>query len=174
MQSFAELLAEALETSPSKDAMSVLDEVQLRPEGFSAAINELADHYASSTITCVVNASGSNSMVSAPAAARLKALFFNADEFSEENEQDMIRSFTLVHGSNALEKQPAYIGPKDHVLIICDALDGSGTIIPVVERINSVGAHIMGIGALAQFCDDSYLDQLYALGVDDIFALAKA
>ena len=174
MQSFAELLAEALEASPSKDAMSVLAEVQARPEGFAAAINELADHYQSRTITRVVNASGSNSMVSAPAAARLQALFFNADEFSEENEQGMIRSFTLVHGSNALEKQPAYIGPEDEVLIICDALDGSGTIIPVVERINSVGAHIMGIGALAQFCGEDYLDKLHALGVEDIFALATA
>ena len=172
MQSFAELFAQALEDNPSADAKSVLDELQGRPDGFAAAINELADHYASCNITRVVNASGSNSMVSAPAAARIGALFFNADEFPEENEQGMISCFTLVHGSNALEKQPAFIGPDDHVLIICDAIDGLDTLAPIVERINSVGAHIMGVGALAQFCDDATLDALCALGVDEVFALA--
>ena len=122
MPSFDELFQNALATDGARDAHAVIRKLQASPAGFATAINELADHFANHGITRVVNAQEGASTVGAPIGVRLGALFINADDFSPETEQGMIRCFTLVHGSNSLEKQMMYFGPDDKVLVICDSL----------------------------------------------------
>ena len=173
MAQFSELLDAALAKNEGMQAIEVLAKLSESPMGFATAINELADHYKGCVLTRVVSVQSERSMVAAPVAARLGALFLNSSEFPAENEQGMIRCFTLIHGSNALEQHPAFIGPDDTVLIVCDSISAVSELAPTVERILSVGARIAGIGTMMLVGGDAVRNELLALGAEDVFALAE-
>ena len=120
------------------------------PDGFAAAINALADHFADRGITKVVGSEARGFMVGAPVAYRLHAGFVPARKPGKLPRETFAQSYELEYGSDALEIHTDALGPGDVVLMIDDLAATGGTAAATAQLIEQSDAKIAGFGFLLE------------------------
>ena len=120
------------------------------PEGFSAAIDAIAGHFADAGITKVMGAEARGFMIGAPVAVRLGAGFIPARKPGKLPRETVSEAYALEYGTNELQVHADCMTADDVVLIVDDLLATGGTAIAQVKLIEKFGAKLAGMGFLME------------------------
>lgn len=96
------------------------------PEGFTAAIDAIAEHFEGKGITKVVGAEARGFMIGAPVAYRLHAGFVPARKPGKLPRETRSESYELEYGSDSLEMHLDAIDENDIVLVVDDLIATGG------------------------------------------------
>ena len=119
-------------------------------EGFSAAIDDIAGHFAGKGITKVVGAEARGFMIGAPVAYKLGAGFVPARKPGKLPRETRSQEYELEYGFDSLELHEDAIEPDDVVLIVDDLVATGGTAVAQAKLIESFGAKLAGFGFLME------------------------
>lgn len=120
------------------------------PEGFAAAIDALADHFAGKGVTKVIGAEARGFMIGAPVACRLHAGFVPARKPGKLPRATFSQGYDLEYGSDSLEILVDALEPNDNVLIVDDLAATGGTAEATVRLVDQSGAKVVGLGFLIE------------------------
>lgn len=120
------------------------------PAGFSAVIDDIADHFAGSGVTKVLGAEARGFMIGAPVAYKLGAGFVPARKPGKLPRETRSQSYELEYGTDSLEMHLDAVGEGDVVLIIDDLVATGGTAEAQVKLIEQAGARVAGMGFLME------------------------
>lgn len=120
------------------------------PQGFSAVVDGIAEHFMGRGVTKVVGAEARGFMVGAPVALRLGAGFVPARKPGKLPREAYRESYDLEYGSNAIEIHADAIGPNDVVLIVDDLVATGGTTVAQIKLVERFGAKLAGMGFLME------------------------
>ena len=120
------------------------------PQGFSAVVDSIAEHFMGRGVTKVVGAEARGFMVGAPVALRLGAGFVPARKPGKLPREAYSESYDLEYGSNTVEIHADAIGPNDVVLIVDDLVATGGTSVAQVKLVERFGAKLAGLGFLME------------------------
>lgn len=119
-------------------------------EGFSAAIDRIAAHFAHAGVTKVFGAEARGFMIGAPCAYKLGAGFVPARKPGKLPRETYRQSYDLEYGTDALEIHHDALDASDVVLIVDDLVATGGTAQAQVKLCEQVGAKIAGFGFLLE------------------------
>lgn len=120
------------------------------PEGFSRAINDLADHFADAGITKVIGAEARGFMFAAPVAYRLSAGFVPARKPGKLPRETLSASYDLEYGTDCLEIHADALTPDDTVILVDDLIATGGTAIAQIKLLKEFGAKLAGMAFLME------------------------
>lgn len=116
------------------------------PDGFSAVVDALADHFADCGVTKVVGAEARGFMIGAPVAYRMQVGFVPARKPGKLPRETFSQSYELEYGSDALEVHTDALSSSDVVLMIDDLAATGGTAAATAQLIEQTGAKVVGFG----------------------------
>ena len=119
-------------------------------QGFSAIIDEIANHFKDAGITKVLGAEARGFMIGAPVAYALNAGFVPARKPGKLPRKTIKKEYALEYGTDALEIHEDALGPSDVVLIVDDLVATGGTVTAQIDLINQCGARLAGMGFLME------------------------
>jgi adenine phosphoribosyltransferase len=143
------------------------------PQGFSAAIDAIADHFAHAGVTKVMGAEARGFMIGAPVAYRLGAGFVPARKPGKLPREVISEPYELEYGEAELQIHADALSPDDVVLLVDDLVATGGTACAQVRLISQVGAHLAGMGFLLEL---EFLHPREAIAKQtdvDVFSLIK-
>ena len=112
------------------------------PEGFTAAIDAIAEHFEGKGITKVVGAEARGFMIGAPVAYRLHAGFVPARKPGKLPRETRSESYELEYGSDSLEMHLDAIDENDIVLVVDDLI--------ATRLVSKAGAKVEGFAFLLE------------------------
>lgn len=125
------------------------------PQGFSAVIDELAEHYMGQGITKVVGAEARGFLVGAPVAYRLGAGFVPARKPGKLPREVLAQSYALEYGTDEIQIHADALTTDDKVLIVDDLVATGGTAVACAQLVEQSGATVMGFAFALEL---AYLD----------------
>lgn len=120
------------------------------PQGFSAVVDSIAEHFMGRGVTKVVGAEARGFLVGAPVALRLGAGFVPARKPGKLPREVLSESYDLEYGSASLEISADALGLDDKVLIIDDLVATGGTAVAQAKLVERFGAELVGFGFLME------------------------
>lgn len=120
------------------------------PQGFSAVVDGIAEHFMGRGVTKVVGAEARGFLVGAPVALRLGAGFVPARKPGKLPRETLSESYDLEYGSASVEISADAISPDDVVLIVDDLVATGGTAVAQVKLVERFGAKLVGLGFLME------------------------
>lgn len=120
------------------------------PEGFTAAIDAIAEHFEGKGITKVVGAEARGFMIGAPVAYRLHAGFVPARKPGKLPRETRSESYELEYGSDSLEMHLDAIDENDIVLVVDDLIATGGTAAAQARLVSKAGAKVEGFAFLLE------------------------
>lgn len=143
------------------------------PQGFGAAIDEIAEHYLGKGITKVVGAEARGFLIGAPVAHRLGCGFIPARKPGKLPREVFSESYALEYGTDELEIHKDALGPDDRVLVIDDLVATGGTAVACAKIIQKAGAQFAGFAFLMEL---AFLNPREIIAKDfdqEVFSLFK-
>lgn len=119
-------------------------------EGFSAAVEDIAEHFKGRGITKVIGAEARGFMVGAPVAYRLGVGFVPARKPGKLPRETYAQSYELEYGTDALEIHRDAFSADDVVLVVDDLIATGGTVEATVKLVEQTGATVAGFGFLME------------------------
>ena len=116
------------------------------PQGFSAVIDGLAEHFMGLGITKVVGAEARGFLVGAPVAYRLAAGFVPARKPGKLPRDVISQAYALEYGTDEIQIHADALSPEDRVLIIDDLVATGGTAVACAQLVEKAGAKVIGFG----------------------------
>ncbi len=116
------------------------------PQGFSAVIDEMAEHYIGKGITKVVGAEARGFLIGAPVAYRLGAGFVPARKPGKLPREVISQEYDLEYGKDEIQIHTDALTKGDKVLVVDDLVATGGTAIAQAKLIEKTGATLMGFG----------------------------
>jgi len=120
------------------------------PEGFRAAIDTIADEYASAGVTKVVGAEARGFIFGGALAYRLGAGFVPARKPGKLPWSTTAHTYDLEYGTDTLEVHTDALTPGDVVLIVDDVLATGGTAAAKAALVEMMGATVAGFAFLLE------------------------
>lgn len=120
------------------------------PEGFTACVDAIADHFAEKNITKVVGAEARGFLIGAPVAYKLGAGFVPARKPGKLPRDVYSESYDLEYGSDELQIHQDALNENDRVLIVDDLVATGGTAVATAKLINRAGAQLMGFSFILE------------------------
>ena len=120
------------------------------PEGFAAAIDQLAEQFADAGVTKVMGAEARGFIFGGALAYRLGAGFVPARKPGKLPWQTTSVTYDLEYGTDTLEVHKDAIGHGDVVLIVDDVLATGGTAGAKAALANATGATLAGFAFLIE------------------------
>lgn len=142
-------------------------------EGFAAAVDAIAEHFADKGVTKVVCAEARGFMVGAPVARALNAGFVPARKPGKLPRETICESFELEYGSDELHIHVDALSPDDVVLIVDDLVATGGTANAQVRLIERAGAKLVGMGFLMELAFLNPRDTIAQATDVEVFSLVK-
>ncbi len=115
------------------------------PQGFSAVIDELAEHFLGRGITKVVGAEARGFLVGAPVAYRLGAGFVPARKPGKLPREVISQCYALEYGTDEIQIHADALTP-DKVIVIDDLVATGGTAVACGQFVEQAGASVEGFG----------------------------
>jgi adenine phosphoribosyltransferase len=131
------------------------------PQGFAAAVDEIAEHFMGRGITKVLGAEARGFLIGAPVAYRLGCGFVPARKPGKLPREVYTASYSLEYGTDELQIHKDAVGPGDKVLIVDDLIATGGTSIACARIVEEAGA---------EFCGFAYLMELGFLNPRELIA----
>lgn len=116
------------------------------PQGFSAVIDELAEHFLGRGITKVVGAEARGFLVGAPVAYRLGAGFVPARKPGKLPREVISQCYALEYGTDEIQIHADALTPDDKVIVIDDLVATGGTAVACAQLVEQAGASVEGFG----------------------------
>lgn len=116
------------------------------PQGFSAAIDTLAEHFKDRGVTKIMGAEARGFAVGASVAYRMGVGFVPARKPGKLPREAVSIEFALEYGTDELQVHADAFNSDDAVLIIDDLLATGGTAVAQVKLVESLGAKLIGLG----------------------------
>lgn len=142
-------------------------------EGFAAAVDAIAEHFADKGVTKVVCAEARGFMVGAPVARALNAGFVPARKPGKLPRETICESFELEYGSDELHIHVDALSPDDVVLIVDDLVATGGTANAQVRLIERAGAKLVGMGFLMELAFLNPRDTIAQATDVEVFSLVQ-
>lgn len=120
------------------------------PEGFKAAIDQLAAAFAGAGVTKVMGAEARGFIFGGALAYQLGAGFVPARKPGKLPWKTSSVTYDLEYGTDTLEVHADAVGPEDVVLVVDDVLATGGTAAAKAELVHSVGATVAGFAFLIE------------------------
>jgi adenine phosphoribosyltransferase len=120
------------------------------PEGFRAAIDQLAAAFADVGVTKVMGAEARGFIFGGALAYQLGAGFVPARKPGKLPWETTSVTYDLEYGTDSLEVHADAVGSDDIVLIVDDVLATGGTAAAKAELVHSVGATVAGFAFLIE------------------------
>lgn len=120
------------------------------PQGLSAAIDQISDHFMKAGITKVVGAEARGFLVGAPVAYRLGAGFVPARKPGKLPREVFSESYALEYGTEELQMHKDAMGPDDRVLIVDDLVATGGTAVATAHLTEQTGAKVVGFSFILE------------------------
>jgi len=143
------------------------------PQGFTALVDDIANHFIGKGITKVVGAEARGFLVGAPVAYRLNAGFVPARKPGKLPRETYSQEYALEYGTDRLEMHKDALEPGDRVLIADDLIATGGTAIATARMIEQAGAELYAFAFLMEL---AFLNPREALGKEfdqEIYTLVK-
>lgn len=143
------------------------------PEGFSAVIDELAEHFLGRGINKVVGAEARGFLVGAPVAYRLGAGFVPARKPGKLPREVLSQSYALEYGTDEIQIHKDAIEPGDKVLIVDDLVATGGTSVACAQLVERAGGVIEGFAFALEL---AFLDPRKVIGEhfdQEVFSLIE-
>jgi adenine phosphoribosyltransferase len=141
------------------------------PQGFAAAIDEIAEHFMGKGITKVVGAEARGFLVGAPVAYRLGCGFVPARKPGKLPRDVYSESYALEYGTDELEIHKDALTADDRVLVVDDLIATGGTAVACAKIIQKSGAEFYGFACLMEL---AFLKPREIIGKDfdqEVFSL---
>lgn len=116
------------------------------PQGFSAVIDEMAEHFIGKGITKVVGAEARGFLIGAPVAYRLGAGFVPARKPGKLPREVMAQKYELEYGTDEVQIHTDALSKFDKVIIVDDLVATGGTAIAQAKLVEQAGATLVGFG----------------------------
>ena len=116
------------------------------PQGFSAVIDGLAEHFMGLGITKVVGAEARGFLVGAPVAYRLAAGFVPARKPGKLPRDVISQAYALEYGTDEIQIHADALSSEDRVLIIDDLVATGGTAVACAQLVEKAGTKVIGFG----------------------------
>ena len=142
-------------------------------EGFSAAVDALAEHFSGQGVTKIVGAEARGFAVGAALAYKMKVGFVPARKPGKLPRKTVSAEYALEYGTDELQVHADGLTSEDSVLIIDDLLATGGTAAAQVCLVEKFRARLVGLGF---FMELEYLnprDHLAKVTNADVFTLVK-
>jgi adenine phosphoribosyltransferase len=140
--------------------------------GFSAAIDEITEHFLGCGITKVVGAEARGFLVGAPVAYRLGAGFVPARKPGKLPREVYSQTYALEYGTDELQVHKDALDPDDKVLVVDDLVATGGTSVATAKLVEQSGATVVGFGFILEL---AYLNPRTCIGKEypglDVFSL---
>ncbi len=120
------------------------------PEGFKAAIDQLAEQFANSGVTKVMGAEARGFIFGGALAYQLGAGFVPARKPGKLPWDTTSVTYDLEYGTDSLEVHSDALGIDDIVLIVDDVLATGGTAAAKAQLVKDVGATVAGFAFLIE------------------------
>lgn len=120
------------------------------PEGFAAAVDDLADHFKGMGINKIVGAEARGFLVGAPVAYRMGAGFVPARKPGKLPREVYRQTYSLEYGTDELQIHKDALEAGDKVLIIDDLVATGGTAVATAKLVEQTGAEVMGFGFILE------------------------
>ncbi len=143
------------------------------PAGFSAMIDEIADHFAGLGINKVVGAEARGFMIAAPVAYKLNAGFVPARKPGKLPCEVVSQAYALEYGTDSLEIHKDAIVEDDKVLVVDDIIATGGTAVAQVKMVERLGGKVMGLAFLQELAFLDPRKEIEAATDAEVFALVK-
>ena len=119
-------------------------------QAFTAAIDDIANHFMKAGITKVVGAEARGFLIGAPVAYKLGAGFVPARKPGKLPREVYSEQYSLEYGNDALEIHKDALCPGDRVLIADDLVATAGTAVASAKLIEKCGAELVGFAFLME------------------------
>jgi adenine phosphoribosyltransferase len=140
------------------------------PVGLHRAVDALADHYVGRKVDRVLGVEARGFIFAPMVAYRLNAGFVPVRKPKKLPAPVARSTYTLEYGEDALEIHRDALGEGQEALIIDDLLATGGTAAAVAGLVESLGAHVAGIGVLIEL---EFLKGREKLSRYDVHAVLK-
>lgn len=138
-------------------------------KAFALCIEELADHFRSKKIDCVVGIEALGFIIGAALAHELNCGFVPIRRKGKLPRKTASMKWALG-GTTVLEIHKDAIEPSERVLVADDAISTGGTAKTAADLLKSMGAKVVGFAFLVEW---TKLKGAKKLGSGDIFSLIK-
>lgn len=116
------------------------------PGAFTAAIEQMAEHYAGEKVDTIVAAEARGFIFAAPLAIRLQAGFVPIRKPGKLPSEKLVEEYALEYGTNRLEMHTDAVQPGQRVLIVDDLLATGGTALACTRLVEALGGKVVGLG----------------------------
>lgn len=116
------------------------------PQGFSAVIDEMAEHFIGKGVTKVVGAEARGFLIGAPVAYRLGAGFIPARKPGKLPREVIAQKYELEYGTDEIQIHTDALSKSDKVIIVDDLIATGGTAIAQAKLVEQSGATLVGFG----------------------------
>lgn len=120
------------------------------PQGFSSAIDELANHFAGQGVTKVIGAEARGFMIAAPVAYKLGAGFVPARKPGKLPRAVYSEGYELEYGTDSLQVHQDALQADDVVLLVDDLIATGGTAAAQVKFCERFGCKVAGMAFLME------------------------
>ncbi len=120
------------------------------PQGFSALVDEIANHFAGMGINKVIGAEARGFLVGAPVAYRMNCGFVPARKPGKLPREVYKAEYSLEYGTDCLEIHKDALCPGDKVLIADDLVATGGTAVATAKLVEDCGAEVVGFAFLME------------------------
>ena len=141
------------------------------PRGLASAIDQIADHFMSRSITKVIGAEARGFLIGAPVAYRLGAGFVPARKPGKLPRATYSQAYALEYGTDSLEIHKDALAPNDHVLIVDDLVATGGTCVASAKLAEEAGATVEGFGFVLELAFLKPRDTIARESFAEIFSL---
>ena len=142
-------------------------------QGFSAAVDAIADHFLKAGITKVVGAEARGFLVGAPVAYRLGAGFVPARKPGKLPRAVFSQTYALEYGTDELQIHKDALDADDKVLIVDDLIATGGTAAATAKLVEQSGAEVLGFSFILEL---AYLNPREEIAKDysqEVFTLIQ-
>jgi adenine phosphoribosyltransferase len=119
-------------------------------KGFSAAIDDISEHFLGSGITKVVGAEARGFLVGTPVAYRLGAGFVPARKPGKLPRETYSQTYALEYGTDELQIHKDALTADDRVLVIDDLVATGGTSVATAKLVEQSGAKVCGFAFILE------------------------
>jgi adenine phosphoribosyltransferase len=120
------------------------------PEGFKAAIDQLAQPFSGAGIDVVVGIESRGFILGGPVADRLGAGFCPIRKLGKLPAKTLRETFNLEYGTDSLEIHQDAVQPGQRVLIVDDVLATGGTAKAAASMVKKLGGQLHGLAFLIE------------------------
>jgi adenine phosphoribosyltransferase len=141
-----------------------------KPEALHEAIDLLARHYATQTITKVVGVESRGFILGGALADRLGVGFVPVRKPGKLPAKTLRQEYALEYGTDAIEIHADAITRGERVLMHDDLLATGGTMVAACKLVESLGGEIVGVSFLIEL---AFLQGRSRLAPRDVFSLIR-